>query len=138
MPSLKTDMVFIANQKRFEMIRESLDMKNVICTSNIKGDLSDGHVVNYSALLNSGNIVSDSSGMMLLKLLKRLKVLKVAVAGMDGFKKNYLDNYCEKRFLHEEDNATLREKNREMREQFKLIKKEISVEFITPSKYCDK
>ncbi len=137
-PSLKTDMVFIANQKRFEMIRESLDMKNVICTSNINGDLSDGHIVNYSALLNSGNIVSDSSGMMLLKLLKRLKVSKVAVAGMDGFKKNYLDNYCEKRFLHEEDNATLREKNREMREQFKLIKKEISVEFITPSKYCDK
>ena len=136
-PPIKTDMVFVANQKRFEMIRDSLDMKNVICTSNINGDTGEGHVVNYATLLNSGDIVSDSSGMMLLKLLKRLKVSKVKIAGMDGFKKNYLENYCEKRFVHEEDNATLREKNKEMREQFKLIKKEISVEFITPSKYCE-
>ena len=119
------------------MIRDSLDMKNVICTSNINGDTGEGHVVNYATLLNSGDIVSDSSGMMLLKLLKRLKVSKVKIAGMDGFKKNYLENYCEKRFVHEEDNATLRQKNKEMREQFKLIKKEISVEFITPSKYCE-
>lgn len=136
-PPIKTDMVFVANQKRFEMIRDSLDMKNVICTSNINGDTGEGHVVNYATLLNSGDIVSDSSGMMLLKLLKRLKVSKVKIAGMDGFKKNYLENYCEKRFVHEEDNATLRQKNKEMREQFKLIKKEISVEFITPSKYCE-
>lgn len=136
-PPIKTDMVFVANQKRFEMIRDSLDMKNVICTSNINGDTGEGHVVNYATLLNSGEIVSDSSGMMLLKLLKRLKVSKVKIAGMDGFKKNYLENYCEKRFVHEEDNATLRQKNKEMREQFKLIKKEISVEFITPSKYCE-
>ena len=136
-PPIKTDMVFVANQKRFEMIRDSLDMKNVICTSNINGDTGEGHVVNYATLLNSGDIVSDSSGMVLLKLLKRLKVSKVKIAGMDGFKKNYLENYCEKRFVHEEDNATLRQKNKEMREQFKLIKKEISVEFITPSKYCE-
>lgn len=134
-PSLKTDMVFIANQKRFEMIKDSLDMKNVICTSNINGDINEGHIVNYSTLLNSGSIVSDSSGMMLLKLLKRLKVSKVIVAGMDGFKKNYLENYCEKRFLHEEDKTTLSEKNKEMSEQFRLIKKDINIEFITPSKY---
>ena len=128
-------MVFIANQKRFEMIKDSLDMKNVICTSNINGDINEGHIVNYSTLLNSGSIVSDSSGMMLLKLLKRLKVSKVIVAGMDGFKKNYLENYCEKRFLHEEDKTTLSEKNKEMSEQFRLIKKDINIEFITPSKY---
>ena len=72
---------------------------------------------------------------MLLKLLKRLKVSKVIVAGMDGFKKNYLENYCEKRFLHEEDKTTLSEKNKEMSEQFRLIKKDINIEFITPSKY---
>ena len=136
-PSFKTDMVFVANQKRFEMIKDSLDMKNVICTSNIDDDTKECHVVNYSTLLNSGDIVGDSSGMMLLKLLRRLKVSKVAIAGMDGFKRNCLENYCEKRFVHEEDNKTLREKNKEMKEQLKLISKEINIEFITPSKYCD-
>ena len=92
-------------------------------------------MVNYSTLLNNGKDVSDSTGLMLFRLLVKAKVKKVNVAGLDEFKMNYLSNYCEKRYLYQEDDKTIRRKNKQMREQMKLLRKEIDIQFITPSKY---
>ena len=62
----------------------------------------------------------------------------MALAGFDGFKRNYLDNYCDKRFWHQEEEKTIRSKNMQMRELIKAMRKEIGIQFITPSKYDEK
>lgn len=137
LPDFPVDMLFVANQKRYEAIKDSIDYSRTIFTSNITDlpETDDVRLVNYSNLLNSGKDVFDSSGMMLLKLLVKAKVKQVGVAGLDGFKINYLSNYCDKRFLYQEDEKTIRRKNKQMREQIKLLEKEMEIHFITPSKY---
>lgn len=137
-PQLPVDMVFVANQKRYELFKDHFDIEHTIFASNIEGLPEDARVVNYSDLLNDKEYVFDSSGMMLLKLLIRAKVKEVALAGFDGFKRNYLDNYCDKRFWHQEEEKTIRSKNMQMRELIKAMRKEIGIQFITPSKYDEK
>ena len=109
-----------------------------IFSSNIKDIPKKAVRVNYSALLNDKEYVYDSSGMMLLRLLIRARVKEVSIAGFDGFKKNYLDNYCDKRFLHQEEEKTVRKKNMQMKELIKSMRKEMKINFVTHSKYDEK
>lgn len=134
-PNVPVDAYFVANQKRYERIRDVLPVERTIFTSNIK-DLPEGaHVVNYSELLNAGKDVFDSSGMMLIKLLIRGKVKQISIAGMDGFRKNPQENYFENQFLYQIEKEDIKQKNLQMQEQIKLFRKEIGIHFITPSKY---
>ena len=134
-PDYPVDMVFVGNQKRYEMIKEKINKEQTVFTSNVKELPESARIVNYSDLLNSAIDISDSSGIMLIKLLVKGKVKKAAVGGLDGFKKNSLENYCDRRFLSQSDYKTVRSKNCQMKEQLKLLKKEIGIRFITPSKY---
>ena len=138
LPDIPVDMVFVANQKRYELYKESFDKEKTIFSSNIKDIPKKAVRVNYSALLNDKEYVYDSSGMMLLRLLIRARVKEVSIAGFDGFKKNYLDNYCDKRFLHQEEEKTVRKKNMQMKELIKSMRKEMKINFVTHSKYDEK
>lgn len=138
MPETKVDMIFIANQKRFEALPKDVDLSNFIFSSNIKGLPEGANVVSYSELLNAGQEIYDSSGLMLLKLLIRAKVKQVSIAGMDGFRKNHVDNYCDKRFYYQNLQCETKKKNQQMKEQIKMFRKEIGMKFITPSKYDEK
>ena len=131
-------MYFVANQKRYELFKDKFSADKTVFSSNVKETPKKAVRVNYSDLLNDKEYVFDSSGMMLLRLLIRLKVKETAIAGFDGFKKNYLDNYCDKRFLHQDDSKIARKKNMQMKELIKSMGKEIGIEFITPSKYDEK
>ena len=137
-PDIPVDMYFVANQKRYELFKDKFSADKTVFSSNVKETPKKAVRVNYSDLLNDKEYVFDSSGMMLLRLLIRLKVRETAVAGFDGFKKNYLDNYCDKRFLHQDDSKIARMKNMQMKELIKSMGKEIGIEFITPSKYDEK
>ena len=137
-PDIPVDMYFVANQKRYELFKDKFSADKTVFSSNVKETPKKAVRVNYSDLLNDKEYVFDSSGMMLLRLLIRLKVRETVVAGFDGFKKNYLDNYCDKRFLHQDDSKIARMKNMQMKELIKSMGKEIGIEFITPSKYDEK
>ncbi len=137
-PDIPVDMYFVANQKRYELFKDKFSADKTVFSSNVKETPKKAVRVNYSDLLNDKEYVFDSSGMMLLRLLIRLKVKETAIAGFDGFKKNYLDNYCDKRFLHQDDSKIARKKNMQMKELIKSMGKEIGIEFITPSKYDEK
>ena len=60
------------------------------------------------------------------------------LAGFDGFKRNYLDNYCDKRFLHQEEDKMVRKRNMQTRELIKSMRKEMDINFVTSSKYDEK
>lgn len=134
-PNVPVDLYFIANQKRYERIRDSLPLEQTIFTSNIKDLPQDAHVISYSELLNSSRTIFDSSGLMLLKLLIRAKVKQVSIAGMDGFRIHPQENYFENQFIHQLDKENVKQLNHEMKEQIALFRKEIGIDFITPSKY---
>ena len=137
-PDIPVDMVFVANQKRYELYKNAFDLKKTVFSSNVKGLPKGAMRVNYSDLLNEKETIFDSSGMMLLRLLIRAKVKKVSLAGFDGFKRNYLDNYCDKRFLHQEEDKMVRKRNMQTRELIKSMRKEMDINFVTSSKYDEK
>lgn len=90
--NLTVDYFFISNAKRLEELG-CYSMERSILTSNLKVDTEKTIVVNYNELLNHVDDVSDNATLMLIKLLIRLKVESVSIAGFDGYGdfKNYTD-----------------------------------------------
>lgn len=129
------DMVFVSNLKRFKDIDEAfskLDDK-LICTSNITTD-NKLCIVNYASYLNNDDVISDNAGLMLINLLIKAGVKKLALAGYDGFHYSRNDYYDEKML-----NGVPYEKQLQINEAiityFKNIRRDIEIEFITPTIY---
>ncbi|MDD6056271.1 MAG: aldolase catalytic domain-containing protein [Helicobacteraceae bacterium] len=123
---IKVDNVFISNARRF--LQQNLQ-EGVIITSNIDAKLP--LKLNYASYLNDG-ILADNALLMFLKVLVKVGIKQVALAGMDGFndlQKDYfynekIGNYNKKSFdLH----------NKAMQEA--LAKSSLNISFITESLY---
>ena len=135
---------FYSSKRRYE---ESLDhdidkFKKVskILTSNIKIENSiNEKVVNFKSLTKVGWKYFDNSTILLLRLLNKLKVKDIYIAGFDGFFKG--QNYSK---AHEElesydEYEKYIELNKELKEMLVDFKNEISndvnINFITESKF---
>ncbi len=134
------EYIFISNEKRFEELVESGKYnpkdKKYILTSNVSNEKDIEYaVVNYLHLLNTIHDVSDNSTLMLLKLLKKLKVNKIYLAGFDGYSINAEENYANKDMILTTTNEKLNLMNQGIVEFLNKIKKELNIEFITPTKY---
>lgn len=134
----KPDLVFVGNGRRYEQLADKINVKKTIFTSNIKNLPKKATVVNYSELINSSCDASDSSGIMILKLLKKASVNAVSLAGYDGFSKNPLGNYFDKDMCGIYDPVSLQAKNLATQEQLDILGKKIKLKFITPSIYIKK
>lgn len=126
---ISPDLVFVSNIKRFSQLEQhSLPMA---VTSNVNKEGSAGmYVINYDSLLQTG---SDSSGAMVLRLLARLGVKRVSLAGYDGFTargNHYNDNLDS--YLSPD---TVEALNDLMSKDLREINKTLSLTFITPSVY---
>jgi len=120
------NLVFVGNRKRYDQLGEA--KAEVVVTSNITADKAV--VVDYNNLLIEG---SDKSGLMVLRLLKRLGISKVYLAGYDGFTRETsysgkdLENYLSK--------DAIDDLNAGMIEKLAVVRKSLKLEFITPSVY---
>lgn len=132
---IKPDMVFVGNVLRFEELKDKINYNKAVFTSNIPNLPEKAVKVNYSELINTSDDASDSSGMMLIKLLKKACVKSVALAGFDGFKKDPLGNYFCNEYCGVYDPILLQEKNLAIQEEFERISENIKIKFITPSVY---
>lgn len=137
----KIDYVFISNMKRFDDIDISnfatCDYKAII-TSNIAGENKESLLcVNYSSYTNSDYLISDNAGLMSLALLKKCKISEVNLAGFDGFLPDSTQNYYSKALLNNVEYSTLENKTNQIREQIKLIRRDMVINFITKSQYED-
>lgn len=130
------DRVFISNLKRFNNLEEALLKGNnkIVCTSNIS-NTSNLCVLNYADYLNENDDIFDNSGTIIINILRKIEVKKFALAGYDGFKyegeKNYYDNKFNNGISYEKQTQI----NNAMKEYFSRAKKELNIEFITPSAY---
>ena len=127
------DFVFISNEKRL-FAQDLTRVDNIIATSNLKDNLPNAMLFNYSSLLGEGDSL-DNAGAMLIRILKMCKVKKILMAGFDGFDVDSSMNYAVPKFKKSVDYNTAKKKNEDISKQLKLALKGVDYEFITPTKY---
>ncbi|SUW04882.1 aldolase catalytic domain-containing protein [Brachyspira pilosicoli] len=131
-----TNIVFITNKKRFESI-DNINTTYII-TSNIKNIIDNSNdkeiILNYNDYINESQMF-DNASLMLLKLLIKLEIKNVNIAGLDGFSNIAVNNYVTEDLIN---NAKLNEfddRNTVMSNQLKVLSKDIKVNFITKTLY---
>lgn len=134
-----TDLIFISNPKRFDQyLNSNLLSDNIgklIATSNIKDAMQKtNYILNWDSLKSSDTIVGESSLYILLKILIKLQVNEVFLAGFDGFSK-YAKNYYNKyqQFYHSQENIS--QFTNAIIEQLTEFQKFVKIEFLTDSIY---
>lgn len=130
----RTDYVFCCNAMRYEMIREKKGQAQHIVTSNLMELSAAGDmVVNYADLSFDEKQPLDNSVIMLLRLLKRLEVEDVALAGFDGYqtgeKPNYVDAYMASQHTKGE------EENKKIRGIMSQLAQQMKIRYLTDSLY---
>ncbi|MGN0614537.1 MAG: aldolase catalytic domain-containing protein [Porcipelethomonas sp.] len=132
------DRIFISNMRRFKSIdeMEQICKSKMIITSNIRSD-NTANCVNYSSYLNDDVLITDNSGLMLINILKKCGVVKIALAGYDGFNFSESENFYDSKMINKVDRAKCEEINRSTMRYFNKIKKSIDITFITTTLYED-
>lgn len=132
--------VFVTKSSRYKEMAEELnrhpDIK-IIATSNVEyRSRVFEHVVLRSPLLELREQFTDNSFLMLLKVLKRACVTKIACAGFDGYS-NKEDNYVVPAMEYDFIKGAAEFLNRHIREVLEEEYKEMEKVFVTYSHYCD-
>ena len=138
------DALFFSNTVRYDYAKEvypTLFYANQrIVASNIKTEAEENEmVVNFNHLIKRGWEHFDNSGMMCLRLLNKLHICRVAMAGFDGFEDAYSESYADISLPHINPGKKWEELNEEIRDMFQDFKKTtadyMTIRFITASKY---
>lgn len=136
---ISPDYIFVSNEKRYEKLRESEGIKGIrgklILTSNLLNSDNEEVVVNYNNLLNDIEAVKDNSTLMLLKLLSKLEVNRIFVAGLDGYEEYAFANYVNEDMVYTTSRQAIKELNEGMKKALKELVCKLNIFFITPTKY---
>lgn len=94
------DFVFFVNQARYEYAKNKLgkDFSKLkkILLSNIKKDADENEIiVSYNSVIKRGWEHFDNAVICVLRLLDKLSVERVSIAGFDGFKHKYNESYAD-------------------------------------------
>ncbi|MFW6015947.1 MAG: aldolase catalytic domain-containing protein [bacterium] len=130
----KSDYVFVSNLRRFETLDNKSDL-NLIITSNIKTKTEKKYIVNYSELLNEIEPVKDNAGMMLIKLLIKIGVNNIKIAGIDGYSHDVYNNFADKDMAFIKDNTVMDSMNSGIEKMIVKYSKEVKLEFVTKPKH---
>lgn len=134
----KSDFFFYANTIHWQRVCDEIDHGSCIVTSNIHENAQDTLLVDYSSLIVEDSRLYDNSTIMLLNLLKKLEISRIAIAGFDGLKENG-DNYINPAFPNKSTEMSVTETNKEVRKLFGQYKEKvqgkIDIEMLTPSIY---
>ncbi len=139
----KPEYIFLSNSQRYLQLSGRIANKEneeirIIATSNVtrtRGRFD--YKLNYSSLIDEGAECPDNSLRMLLKVFEKLETGKIFLAGFDGYTPdtiNYFDVNMEYSFIKEKAEALNDYGKKFIAESMKTL----SVEFLTPTHYCDK
>lgn len=90
------DYAFFSNAMRYEVVKEKEYSGEVLITSNLLDVSEEQNVLNYADLCFDEKGKCDNCVIMILKLLIKLGVKKVHLAGFDGYQQdgnNYITSY---------------------------------------------
>lgn len=143
--NIKIDYVYMNNVKRYQywMNNPEFVKCNKIITSNIKiePDSDNEVIVSFVKLLHSGWELMDNSMIMLLRLLDKFPVKKIAIAGFDGFTdSDQNDNYYKSVLETKQTTINAVHLNQEIEKMLidyekNHIQEDIKISFITPSRF---
>lgn len=142
LPGYQYDYVFFVNPARYEYAREtapaSFDKFPKIVLSNIKTNAGEGEaIVSFNSVIKRGWEHFDNAVICCLRLMERLGVHEVAIAGFDGFKNHYNESYADPFLPSLNPGNKWDELNEEIRSMFADFKRSTSVcrdiRFLTPS-----
>jgi 4-hydroxy 2-oxovalerate aldolase len=77
----------------------------------------------------------DNSFIMLLKVLIKLKIKEVALAGFDGYSQDKDTNYYSSKMEYDFAKQKGEEINANVNDMFQILKKDINLKFITDTLY---
>lgn len=138
------DYAFFSNFRRLEFCKENrIDLYNTtkkIITSNVlKEEGTNSFVVNYNNYIKQGWVHFDNSSIMLLRLLLKIGVKNIVIAGLDGYNLDDNDNYSEEGLRLVREKETYELLNQEIAEMLEDIinhlPKGVNISFITNSYY---
>ena len=133
-PDFLSDYVFVSNLKRLHMLDMDTLPVPMILTSNLPSVAHSCVYVDYASLCGTGE-EPDNSGMMLLRLMKRLGMERVHIAGYDGFSREPKDNYFDEKLINSVDPETIEKKTAAIAKQIGEIRADMEVISLTPSRY---
>lgn len=137
----KYDYLFFSNSIRFEYALEMHDdlfkRINKIVVSSVKTDVENTDVVNFSLLIKRGWEHYDNAVIMCLRLLNKLHVNNVSLAGFDGFSNKYSESYFDVLLPSLNPKGNWNELNEEIKDMFNDFKettsKTMNIKFLTKS-----
>lgn len=132
---IDTDYIFISNNKRFLSFDYDKYKGKIIITSNLPVLNDDFLSVNYKRLCDYRFDDADNAGIMIMRLLSLINAKEIHLAGFDGFTSVVRDNYCKSEMLNQLTEEEAYKKNRSICDQITELKKEIKIDFLTPSIY---
>ena len=127
--SIGVDYIFLSNSKRYvqmatTLMGDNLDLE-IIATSNVtKTNGKFDYTLKYSSLLDEEAEIIDNSFIMLLKIMKKLEVKHIALAGFDGYTGDTQSNYINPNMEYNFDNTQAEAINEYVAEILKQMKKE--------------
>lgn len=141
------DYLFFSNKIRYNYAKEIyypifLPVKKIVA-SNIKVQPDENEmIVNFNLLIKRGWEHFDNSMITCLRLMNKIYVEDIAIAGFDGFSNEYSESYADVSLPCLNPGKKWDELNKEIKEMFEDFKattmKRVSIQFITDSKYDDR
>ena len=136
------DYIFFANSTRYKYAADVYDEQFIeaekILLSNIKSKADSGeHIVNFNRAIKRGWEHFDNAVICCLRLMNKLNVKNVVLAGFDGFKDDYSESYSDVNLpsLNPKNNwAELNEEIKSIFTDFIMsVKDKMQITFLTKS-----
>ena len=93
--------------------------------------------MNYIDLLIENLAVSDNAGLMLIKLLSKLEVGSIKLAGYDGYSYDSYENYAEKDLTLVKKKTIVDSLNDGMKKMLRDFTKYNDIQFVTSTRYLN-
>ena len=126
------DYIFVSNAMRYGALDEQKQDSIILITSNLMDVCEEKNVLNYAELCFDEKGNCDNCVIMLMKLLLKLGIGQVSIAGFDGYQEeggNYVTSY-----MASQHTKGL-EENIRNRRYVEDIRKQLKIEFLTDSLY---
>ncbi len=128
----RENLVFVTNMKRFTSLNDY--SRPLVVSSNIEDIPKQALILNYSSYLNDSKMF-DNVALMLLKLLIKINIKSVSIAGLDGFSPIATENYVSENLINNAKVSEFDERNDIMSEEISKFSEKIDINFITPTLY---
>lgn len=135
LPGYKYDYLFFANSARYEYAKqkdkELFNKAKKIVLSNVKNIGDDREeIIGFNTIIKRGWKHFDNAVICALRLMDKLQVKKISIAGFDGFKTKYNESYADPYLPSLNPDGKWDELNQEIKEMYK--------DYISNARYCKK